>query len=160
MPISAGITTSVSYVSENGVSPLLDLIIVQCAHRTCESSPAYVQSSEEETVSRFSLHSFKLVCSLSNVLMDFQYGPLSIFSGAKFDSTRLTVRGVCALRQLSVGMAYFCWFKITTTVPVLVPGMCWLGFAQDVFSCADLSRVFEENALSLALLTLSGTVYS
>ncbi|GKD19765.1 hypothetical protein Tco_1208923 [Tanacetum coccineum] len=39
MPISVGMTTSVSYVSENGVSPLLDLINVRCAHRTCESSP-------------------------------------------------------------------------------------------------------------------------
>ncbi|GKE94793.1 hypothetical protein Tco_1579648 [Tanacetum coccineum] len=39
MPISAGMSASVSYVSENGVSPLLDLIMVRCAHRTCESSP-------------------------------------------------------------------------------------------------------------------------
>ncbi|GJX34233.1 hypothetical protein Tco_0245790 [Tanacetum coccineum] len=39
MPISAGMTASVPYVSENGVSPLLDLIMVRCAHRTCESSP-------------------------------------------------------------------------------------------------------------------------
>ncbi|GKC11946.1 hypothetical protein Tco_1008728 [Tanacetum coccineum] len=29
MPISAGMTASVPYVSENGVSPLLDLIIVR-----------------------------------------------------------------------------------------------------------------------------------
>ncbi|GJU13966.1 hypothetical protein Tco_1136362 [Tanacetum coccineum] len=39
MPISAGITASVLYVSENGVSSLLDLIIVRRAHKTCESSP-------------------------------------------------------------------------------------------------------------------------
>ncbi|GJT25231.1 hypothetical protein Tco_0895168 [Tanacetum coccineum] len=39
MPISAGMTASVPYVSENGVSPLLDLIMVRCAHNTCKSSP-------------------------------------------------------------------------------------------------------------------------
>ncbi|GJW61763.1 hypothetical protein Tco_0111098 [Tanacetum coccineum] len=39
MPISAGMTASVSYVSENDVSLLLDLIIVRWDHRTCESSP-------------------------------------------------------------------------------------------------------------------------
>ncbi|GKB12888.1 hypothetical protein Tco_0846811 [Tanacetum coccineum] len=39
MPISSGMTAFVPYVSENGVSPLLDLIMVWCAHRTCESSP-------------------------------------------------------------------------------------------------------------------------
>ncbi|GJS77895.1 hypothetical protein Tco_0727776 [Tanacetum coccineum] len=38
MPISTGITASVPYVSENGVSLLLDLIIVRCAHKTCEIS--------------------------------------------------------------------------------------------------------------------------
>nr|GEY91778.1 hypothetical protein [Tanacetum cinerariifolium] len=38
MPISTGITTSVLYVSENGVSPLLDLIIVRCAHKRCKIS--------------------------------------------------------------------------------------------------------------------------
>ncbi|GKE20236.1 hypothetical protein Tco_1431748, partial [Tanacetum coccineum] len=38
MSISAGMTASVPYVSENGVSPLLDLIIVRWAHRTCGSS--------------------------------------------------------------------------------------------------------------------------
>nr|GEU38669.1 hypothetical protein [Tanacetum cinerariifolium] len=38
MLISSGITASVPYVSENGVSPLLDLIIVRCAHNTCEIS--------------------------------------------------------------------------------------------------------------------------
>ncbi|GKG20204.1 hypothetical protein Tco_0380005 [Tanacetum coccineum] len=38
MPISTGITASVPYVSENGVSPLLDLIIVRCAHKTCKIS--------------------------------------------------------------------------------------------------------------------------
>nr|GEY48437.1 reverse transcriptase domain-containing protein [Tanacetum cinerariifolium] len=38
MPISIGITASVPYVSENGVSPLLDFIIVWCAHKTCEIS--------------------------------------------------------------------------------------------------------------------------
>nr|GEX57007.1 reverse transcriptase domain-containing protein [Tanacetum cinerariifolium] len=38
MPISTGITASVPYVSENGVSSLLDLIIVRCAHKTCEIS--------------------------------------------------------------------------------------------------------------------------
>ncbi|GKF90491.1 hypothetical protein Tco_0274192 [Tanacetum coccineum] len=38
MPISTGITAFVPYVSENGVSPLLDLIIVRCAHKTCEIS--------------------------------------------------------------------------------------------------------------------------
>ncbi|GJV71195.1 hypothetical protein Tco_1491190 [Tanacetum coccineum] len=38
MPISAGITASVPYVIENGVSQLLDLIMVRCAHRTCGSS--------------------------------------------------------------------------------------------------------------------------
>ncbi|GJX71898.1 hypothetical protein Tco_0309069 [Tanacetum coccineum] len=38
IPIFAGITASVSYVSENGVFPLLDLIIVQCAHNTCGTS--------------------------------------------------------------------------------------------------------------------------
>ncbi|GKA40312.1 putative reverse transcriptase domain-containing protein [Tanacetum coccineum] len=38
MPIFAGITTSVPYVSENGVSPLLDFIIVRWDHKTCESS--------------------------------------------------------------------------------------------------------------------------
>nr|GEU44718.1 hypothetical protein [Tanacetum cinerariifolium] len=36
--ISAGITASVLYVSENRVSPLLDLIMVQCADRTCGTS--------------------------------------------------------------------------------------------------------------------------
>ncbi|GKB72248.1 hypothetical protein Tco_0933660 [Tanacetum coccineum] len=35
MPISAGITALVLYVSENGVSPLLDLIMVRCAYKTC-----------------------------------------------------------------------------------------------------------------------------
>ncbi|GJU49197.1 hypothetical protein Tco_1218752 [Tanacetum coccineum] len=39
MPISAGIIASVPYVSENDVSPLLDLIMVRCAYRTCKSSP-------------------------------------------------------------------------------------------------------------------------
>ncbi|GJV78578.1 hypothetical protein Tco_1514448 [Tanacetum coccineum] len=39
MPISARMTASVPYVSENGVSPLLDLIMVRCTHKTCESSP-------------------------------------------------------------------------------------------------------------------------
>ncbi|GKG15973.1 hypothetical protein Tco_0358296, partial [Tanacetum coccineum] len=39
MPISAGMTAFMSYVSENGVSPLLDFIMVRCAHRKCESSP-------------------------------------------------------------------------------------------------------------------------
>ncbi|GJX93384.1 hypothetical protein Tco_0347970 [Tanacetum coccineum] len=34
MPISAGMTASVSYVNKNGVSLLLDFIIVRCAHRT------------------------------------------------------------------------------------------------------------------------------
>nr|GEX69797.1 hypothetical protein [Tanacetum cinerariifolium] len=34
MPINAGITAFVSYISENEVSPLLDLILVRCAHRT------------------------------------------------------------------------------------------------------------------------------
>ncbi|GJY22698.1 hypothetical protein Tco_0396356 [Tanacetum coccineum] len=34
MPISAGMTAFVPYVSEKGVSPLLDLIIVRCAQRT------------------------------------------------------------------------------------------------------------------------------
>ncbi|GJY06746.1 gypsy type transposase [Tanacetum coccineum] len=34
MPISAGMTVSVLYVNENEVSPLLDFIIVRCAHRT------------------------------------------------------------------------------------------------------------------------------
>ncbi|GKE08884.1 hypothetical protein Tco_1412435 [Tanacetum coccineum] len=38
MPISAGMTASVPYVNENGVSPLLDFIIVRCAHRTRGSS--------------------------------------------------------------------------------------------------------------------------
>ncbi|GJS14220.1 hypothetical protein Tco_0408692, partial [Tanacetum coccineum] len=38
MPISAGITASVLYVSENGVSPLLDLTMVQCAHKICGTS--------------------------------------------------------------------------------------------------------------------------
>nr|GFB55649.1 reverse transcriptase domain-containing protein [Tanacetum cinerariifolium] len=38
MPISIGTTAYVSYVSENGVSSLLDLIIVRCAHKTCEVS--------------------------------------------------------------------------------------------------------------------------
>ncbi|GJU45710.1 hypothetical protein Tco_1202976, partial [Tanacetum coccineum] len=38
MPISIGITASVSYVSANGVSSLLDLIMVRCAHKTCEIS--------------------------------------------------------------------------------------------------------------------------
>ncbi|GKC94441.1 hypothetical protein Tco_1159883 [Tanacetum coccineum] len=33
MPISARMTTSIPYVNENGVSPLLDFIIVRCAHR-------------------------------------------------------------------------------------------------------------------------------
>ncbi|GJY81065.1 hypothetical protein Tco_0493816 [Tanacetum coccineum] len=42
MPIFAGMTASVSYVSENGVSLLLDLIIVLWDHRTCESS--HIQS--------------------------------------------------------------------------------------------------------------------
>nr|GFB43891.1 reverse transcriptase domain-containing protein [Tanacetum cinerariifolium] len=35
MPISAGMIVSILYVSKNGVSPLLDLIMVRCAHRTC-----------------------------------------------------------------------------------------------------------------------------
>nr|GEZ72694.1 hypothetical protein [Tanacetum cinerariifolium] len=34
MPISTGMTASISYVSENGVSLLLDLVIVRCARRT------------------------------------------------------------------------------------------------------------------------------
>nr|GEU94748.1 hypothetical protein [Tanacetum cinerariifolium] len=34
MPISAGMTASVPYVNENMVSPLLDFIIVRCAHKT------------------------------------------------------------------------------------------------------------------------------
>ncbi|GJS66609.1 hypothetical protein Tco_0681173 [Tanacetum coccineum] len=38
MPISTGMTASVQYVSEKGVSPLLDLIIVPCAQRTWEIS--------------------------------------------------------------------------------------------------------------------------
>ncbi|GJU84972.1 hypothetical protein Tco_1292518 [Tanacetum coccineum] len=38
MPISVGITASVPYVSENGVSPLFDFIVVRWDHRTCESS--------------------------------------------------------------------------------------------------------------------------
>ncbi|GJU52296.1 hypothetical protein Tco_1226010 [Tanacetum coccineum] len=38
MPIFAGMTASVSYVSENGVSPSLNFIMVRCAHRTRESS--------------------------------------------------------------------------------------------------------------------------
>nr|GEV41152.1 hypothetical protein [Tanacetum cinerariifolium] len=38
MPISTRITVYVPYVSENGVSPLLDLIIVRCAHKTYEIS--------------------------------------------------------------------------------------------------------------------------
>ncbi|GJW12703.1 hypothetical protein Tco_1578530 [Tanacetum coccineum] len=38
MPILAGIIAFVLYVSENGVSPLLDLIMVRCAYRTCGSS--------------------------------------------------------------------------------------------------------------------------
>ncbi|GJX44163.1 hypothetical protein Tco_0260839, partial [Tanacetum coccineum] len=38
MPIFAGITASVLYVSENGVSSLLDLIMVRCAHKTCGAS--------------------------------------------------------------------------------------------------------------------------
>ncbi|GJY61369.1 hypothetical protein Tco_0462026 [Tanacetum coccineum] len=38
MPILAGKTASIPYVNENGVSPLLDFIMVRCAHRTCESS--------------------------------------------------------------------------------------------------------------------------
>nr|GFC84194.1 hypothetical protein [Tanacetum cinerariifolium] len=35
---SAGIIAFVPYLSENDVSPLLDLIMVRCAHRTCGSS--------------------------------------------------------------------------------------------------------------------------
>nr|GEW97112.1 hypothetical protein [Tanacetum cinerariifolium] len=38
MRISVGITDYVLYVSENGISPLLDLIMVWCALRTCGSS--------------------------------------------------------------------------------------------------------------------------
>nr|GEU31855.1 hypothetical protein [Tanacetum cinerariifolium] len=38
IPISTGMTTSVSYVNENRVSSLLDLIIVRCTHRTWGSS--------------------------------------------------------------------------------------------------------------------------
>ncbi|GKF74681.1 hypothetical protein Tco_0221013, partial [Tanacetum coccineum] len=38
MPISAGITAFVPYVNKNDVTPLLDLIMVQCAHKTCGSS--------------------------------------------------------------------------------------------------------------------------
>nr|GEY58597.1 hypothetical protein [Tanacetum cinerariifolium] len=38
MPISARMIASVPYVNENVVSPLLDFIIVQCAHRTWGSS--------------------------------------------------------------------------------------------------------------------------
>ncbi|GJT56818.1 hypothetical protein Tco_0991872 [Tanacetum coccineum] len=34
MPISIGMTVSVSYVNENGVSLLLDFIMVRCAHKT------------------------------------------------------------------------------------------------------------------------------
>ncbi|GJR82768.1 hypothetical protein Tco_0153553 [Tanacetum coccineum] len=34
MPISAGMIASVPYVNEKGASPLLDLIMVRCAHRT------------------------------------------------------------------------------------------------------------------------------
>nr|GEZ02787.1 hypothetical protein [Tanacetum cinerariifolium] len=35
MPIYAGITASIPQVSENGVSPFLDLIMVRCSHRMC-----------------------------------------------------------------------------------------------------------------------------
>nr|GEU75859.1 ankyrin repeat family protein [Tanacetum cinerariifolium] len=38
MPISTRITASVPYVSENGVSLLIDLVMVRCAHKTCEIS--------------------------------------------------------------------------------------------------------------------------
>ncbi|GKE47271.1 hypothetical protein Tco_1478529 [Tanacetum coccineum] len=38
MPILARITAFVSYVSENGVSPFLVLIMVRCAHKTCGTS--------------------------------------------------------------------------------------------------------------------------
>nr|GEW29024.1 hypothetical protein [Tanacetum cinerariifolium] len=38
MSISTRITESVPYVIKNGVSSLLDLIIVRCAHKTCEIS--------------------------------------------------------------------------------------------------------------------------
>nr|GEX69498.1 hypothetical protein [Tanacetum cinerariifolium] len=38
MPILARITASAPYVNENGVSPLLDLIMVRCAHKMCEIS--------------------------------------------------------------------------------------------------------------------------
>ncbi|GKC68572.1 hypothetical protein Tco_1101170, partial [Tanacetum coccineum] len=39
MPISAGITAFIPWVSENGVSLLLDLIMVRCAYRMCGISP-------------------------------------------------------------------------------------------------------------------------
>ncbi|GKE23497.1 hypothetical protein Tco_1435009, partial [Tanacetum coccineum] len=42
MPISAGMNASVSYVNENEVSPLLDFIIMRCAHRTRGSSSIQV----------------------------------------------------------------------------------------------------------------------
>nr|GEY81824.1 hypothetical protein [Tanacetum cinerariifolium] len=38
MPISTGMTASVSYVNENGMSSLLDFIIAWCAHKTRGSS--------------------------------------------------------------------------------------------------------------------------
>ncbi|GJU86860.1 hypothetical protein Tco_1294406 [Tanacetum coccineum] len=45
MPISVGITASVPYVSEKGVSPLLDLIMMRCAHRTTfRERSSYVNS--------------------------------------------------------------------------------------------------------------------
>ncbi|GKD63257.1 hypothetical protein Tco_1305365 [Tanacetum coccineum] len=56
IPISVGMTAFVPYVSDNGVSPLLDLIMVRCAHKTCgissiqslllSSSRAFISSSK------------------------------------------------------------------------------------------------------------------
>ncbi|GJX94115.1 hypothetical protein Tco_0348701 [Tanacetum coccineum] len=62
MPISAGITTFVSYVSENGVSSLLVLIIVQYAPKTCgiSSTQSLLLSS-----SRAFIPSPKLLFALS-----------------------------------------------------------------------------------------------
>ncbi|GJV20188.1 hypothetical protein Tco_1369208 [Tanacetum coccineum] len=66
MPISAENTTFVPYVSKNNVSPFLDLIMVRCAHKTCEIS---LIQSLLLSFSRAFIPSPKLLFSLSTKLL-------------------------------------------------------------------------------------------
>nr|GEU49857.1 hypothetical protein [Tanacetum cinerariifolium] len=70
MPISTGITASASYVNENGVSPLLDLIIVWCAHKTCDiSSSQFLLLSSNHAL----IPSPKLLFALSTRMLAWGY---------------------------------------------------------------------------------------